>query len=83
MLKLELVSKTYGNKNEKSVDNVGFEVRYGKIFGFLGPNSAGKTTTIKMMVSLLKPDSGCWMWQRNCETRLPLLKKEKSLSSEP
>lgn len=58
MLKLELVSKTYGNKNEKAVDNVSFEVHSGEIFGFVGPNGAGKTTTIKMMVSLLKPDAG-------------------------
>lgn len=58
MLKLEQVSKTYGNKNEKAVDNISLEVHPGEIFGFVGPNGAGKTTTIKMMVSLLKPDTG-------------------------
>jgi len=58
MLKLEQVSKTYGNKNEKAVDNVSFEVHPGEIFGFVGPNGAGKTTTIKMIVSLLAPNSG-------------------------
>lgn len=58
MLKLEQVSKTYGNKNEKAVDNVSFEVYPGEIFGFVGPNGAGKTTTIKMIVSLLAPNSG-------------------------
>ena len=58
MLKLEKVSKTYGNKNEKAVDNVSFEVQSGEIFGFVGPNGAGKTTTIKMIVSLLAPNSG-------------------------
>lgn len=58
MLKLEQVSKTYGNKNEKAVDNISFEVRPGEIFGFVGPNGAGKTTTIKMIVSLLAPNSG-------------------------
>ena len=58
MLKLEQVSKTYGNKNEKAVDNVSFEVHPGEIFGFVGPNGAGKTTTIKMIVSLLVPNSG-------------------------
>jgi len=58
MLKLEQVSKTYGNKNAKAVDNISLEVHPGEIFGFVGPNGAGKTTTIKMMVSLLKPDTG-------------------------
>ena len=58
MLKLEHVSKTYGNKNEKAVDDVSFEVNPGEIFGFVGPNGAGKTTTIKMIVSLLTPNSG-------------------------
>ena len=58
MLKLEHVSKTYGNKNEKAVDDVSFEVYPGEIFGFVGPNGAGKTTTIKMIVSLLAPNSG-------------------------
>lgn len=58
MLILEHISKTYGNKNEKAVDDVSFEVHLGEIFGFVGPNGAGKTTTIKMIVSLLAPNSG-------------------------
>lgn len=58
MLKLDQVSKTYGNKNEKAVDNVSLQVLPGEIFGFVGPNGAGKTTTIKMIVSLLVPNSG-------------------------
>ncbi|MBC3803482.1 ATP-binding cassette domain-containing protein [Acetobacterium fimetarium] len=58
MLKLDEVSKTYGNKKEKAVDNVSFHVHPGEIFGFVGPNGAGKTTTIKMIVSLLTPNNG-------------------------
>ena len=58
MLKLDEVSKTYGNKKEKAVDNVSFDVHPGEIFGFVGPNGAGKTTTIKMIVSLLTPNNG-------------------------
>ncbi|MGL4606788.1 MAG: ABC transporter ATP-binding protein [Eubacteriaceae bacterium] len=58
MLKIEAISKSYGKKGIKAVDNVSFEVKAGEIFGFVGPNGAGKTTTIKMIVSLLKPDTG-------------------------
>ena len=58
MLKIKNVSKTYGDKKVKAVDDIHFEVRPGEIFGFVGPNGAGKTTTIKMIVTLLKPDSG-------------------------
>ena len=41
-----------------AVDEVNFEVRPGEIFGFLGPNGSGKTTTIRMTLGLMKPTSG-------------------------
>jgi len=41
-----------------AVSKVSFEVSSGEIFGFLGPNGSGKTTTIRMMLGLLKPTSG-------------------------
>ena len=41
-----------------AVDGIDFEVRRGEIFGFLGPNGSGKTTTIRMMLGLLKPTQG-------------------------
>jgi ABC-2 type transport system ATP-binding protein len=41
-----------------AVDHVNFEVRHGEIFGFLGPNGSGKTTTIRMMLGLVTPTSG-------------------------
>jgi len=42
----------------RAVDGVNFEVEDCEIFGLLGPNSAGKTTTIKILVTLLKSTSG-------------------------
>lgn len=41
-----------------AVDRVSFRVRRGEIFGFLGPNGSGKTTTIRTLCGLVKPSSG-------------------------
>src|SRR6185369_4904242 len=41
-----------------AVDRVSFDVREGVIFGFLGANGAGKSTTIRMLCGLLNPTSG-------------------------
>jgi ABC-2 type transport system ATP-binding protein len=41
-----------------AVDDVSFDVRAGEIFGFLGSNGAGKSTTIRMLCGLLRPTSG-------------------------
>jgi ABC-2 type transport system ATP-binding protein len=41
-----------------AVDGVEFQVKRGEIFGFLGPNGSGKTTTIRMLLGLLKPTRG-------------------------
>jgi ABC-2 type transport system ATP-binding protein len=50
------LSKSFNGK--KVVDNFALEVRRGTIFGFLGPNGSGKTTTIRMLCGLLTPDAG-------------------------
>jgi len=41
-----------------AVDEVSFEIPYGAIFGFLGANGAGKSTTIRMLCGILEPTSG-------------------------
>lgn len=50
------LTKRFGNF--LAVDRVSFEIEKGEIFGFLGPNGSGKTTTIRMLLGLLKPTSG-------------------------
>lgn len=41
-----------------AVDHISFQVREGEFFGFLGPNAAGKTTTIRMLTGVIKPNEG-------------------------
>ena len=50
------LKKNYGNK--EAVKNVNFEIKENEIIGLLGPNGCGKTTTIGMILGLLKPTSG-------------------------
>ena len=50
------LSKTYGNN--VAVKNVSFKIEKNEIIGILGPNGCGKTTTIGMILGLLKPSSG-------------------------
>lgn len=50
------LTKRYGDK--PVVDNLSMQVRQGEVFGFLGPNGSGKTTTFRMMCGLLTPDGG-------------------------
>ncbi|MGC8886830.1 MAG: ATP-binding cassette domain-containing protein [Verrucomicrobiia bacterium] len=48
----------WGRPKAKAVDNVDFDVYRGEVFGLLGPNGSGKTTTIKMLLGLLNPTKG-------------------------
>lgn len=50
------LTKSFGTR--KVVDNVSLCVEQGEIYGFLGPNGSGKTTSIRLMCGLLTPDSG-------------------------
>jgi ABC-2 type transport system ATP-binding protein len=52
----EHLSKRFGDFT--AVDNVSFELAQGEILGYLGPNGSGKTTTLRMLLGLLRPSSG-------------------------
>jgi ABC-2 type transport system ATP-binding protein len=56
VIDIEGLTKRFSGKTV--VDNVDLSVKRGEIVGFLGPNGSGKTTTIRMICGLLKPDAG-------------------------
>lgn len=56
VLNVNNLTKKYGDFT--AVDSVSFEVKQGELLGFLGVNGAGKSTTINMLSTLLKPDGG-------------------------
>ena len=55
-IKIANLTKQY--KNALAVKGINFEINKGKIMGLLGPNGCGKSTTIGMMLGLIKPTSG-------------------------
>src|SRR5881398_951805 len=50
------VTKTFGPFT--AVDNLSLEVPRGTVYGFIGPNGSGKTTTLRMIMRILHPDQG-------------------------
>ncbi len=58
MIKVENLKKTYPKSDRNAVDNISFECKAGEIFGFLGQNGAGKSTTIKSLTGILPYNEG-------------------------
>ena len=55
---IEVINLSKSYKNKQAVNNINFKVRQGEIIGLLGPNGCGKTTTMAMILGLLKPSNG-------------------------
>ncbi len=56
IIELSGVTKTYGSV--VAVDNLSLKVPKGSIYGFIGPNGSGKTTSIRMIMKIIYPDKG-------------------------
>jgi ABC-2 type transport system ATP-binding protein len=56
VLSVKNLRKTIGKK--EIIKGISFDVLAGEVFGFLGPNGSGKTTTIRMLVDLIRPSAG-------------------------
>ena len=56
LISIENITKSF--KNLKAVDNLSLEIKEGEIYGLLGSNGAGKSTTLNILLGFLTPDSG-------------------------
>jgi ABC-2 type transport system ATP-binding protein len=56
IIRTQDLARSFGSVH--AVDGVTFEVDGGTVFGFLGPNGSGKTTTIRLLLGLLEPTGG-------------------------
>ena len=79
---IEVINLSKFYKNKLAVDNINFKVNENQIIGLLGPNGCGKTTTIAMILGLLKPSSGkVLINKKNIENyRINLLHKMNFIS---
>jgi ABC-2 type transport system ATP-binding protein len=60
ILSIQNLSKHYGGL--KAIDNISLDIPENSIFGILGPNGSGKTTTLSILLDLIKANSGSFEW---------------------
>ncbi|MBM3334944.1 ATP-binding cassette domain-containing protein, partial [Candidatus Sumerlaeota bacterium] len=56
IVRIRQLTRRFGNT--VAVDHLDLEVQHGEIFGLLGPDGAGKTTTLRLLCGLISPDDG-------------------------
>jgi ABC-2 type transport system ATP-binding protein len=66
---IESVSKRFGDV--QALDSISLQIEPGEVFGFLGANGAGKTTAMRIVLDILRPDSGTITWNGTLNTELP------------
>ena len=85
LLEVQALQKTYGHR--RVVDQVSFHVDAGEIVGLLGRNGAGKTTSFRMAMGMITPESGQVFFREQDVTYLPMWRHAKLgmgyLSQEP
>jgi len=60
VLEIRNLNKTYGRI--KALDSLSLTVEKGSVYGILGPNGSGKTTTLGILLDIIKPDTGDYFW---------------------
>ena len=83
IIKVNNLSKQF--KEIKAVDDLSFTVEQGDVYGFLGQNGAGKSTTIRMLLTLIKPTAGeISIFNKNLSThRTEILKQVGAVIEKP
>src|SRR5664279_6555059 len=66
---IDSMSKSFGAV--RALDDISLEVRPGEVFGFLGANGAGKTTAMRIVLDILRPDSGTITWNGTPNSEVP------------
>ena len=66
---IDSVSKRFGGV--EALKDVSLEIKPGEVFGFLGANGAGKTTAMRIVLDILRPDSGTILWNGQPNTAVP------------
>ncbi len=72
VLEVNNISKTYGK--HKALDGLNLTLQKGNVYGLLGPNGSGKTTTLGIILDVLKSDSGTYTWFEGQHDPYPRLK---------
>ncbi|MCX6250789.1 MAG: ATP-binding cassette domain-containing protein [Bacteroidetes bacterium] len=67
LLSLHEISKNYGKIH--AVDKLSMNIHKGQVFGILGPNGSGKTTTLSIVLDLIKADHGSFQWFGNVPSK--------------
>lgn len=68
VLSIKKLSKTFGRI--KAVDELSFDVKRASIYGILGPNGSGKTTTLGITLGIINADQGSYSWFNNHNSKL-------------
>ncbi|MFH2095803.1 MAG: ATP-binding cassette domain-containing protein, partial [Bacteroidota bacterium] len=67
ILHIDNLSKSYGHI--KAVQNLALSIDRGNVFGILGPNGSGKTTTLSIVLGIVRPDAGHFTWFEGVDLR--------------
>lgn len=81
-VEIQSVTKTFGKHT--AVDDLSLTVPKGSVYGFIGPNGSGKTTTLRMIMNILYPDSGVILTfgeqlRQSCTDRIGYMPEERGL----
>lgn len=82
IVSIQNITKTFGKLT--AVDNLSLTVPQGSVYGFIGPNGSGKTTTLRMIMNIFYPDSGQInvfgeQLQKSCTDRIGYMPEERGL----